>query len=178
MSIKSIIRKIAFYIISQPKAHVRISLQQVYYGCTLANKSIVVTGGSKGIGYAMAKKFISEGAKVVITGRKEADLANATKQLGTNADYIVFDLSNTRLIEAFYEQCKAKLGSIDSMVLNAGVSLHEGNFMNVTQEGFDTQFDINLKSNYFIAQVFLKDKLKEETAGNLLFISSLIPQHN
>lgn len=169
---KRLIRKVALGIISQPRAHVQVILQQVNYSGILSNKTVVVTGGSKGIGFAMANKFVSEGARVLITGRKENDLANATKRLGDLADYIVFDNSKTEGIDSFLQHCKEKLGFIDSMVLNAGVSLHEGHFLNVTQEGFDTQFNINLKANYFIAQAFLRYKLSENAGGNLLFLSS------
>ena len=172
MGIKSIIKKIALRIVLEPKAHVRVQLHQVNYNGILRNKNIVITGGSKGIGYAMAKKFISEGATVLITGRKEKELENAANDLGANANYIVFDNSRSELLDTFIDICRAKLGTIDSLVLNAGVSFHEGNFLNVTQEGFNVQFDINLKANYFIAQSFLKFKLNEKSEGNILFISS------
>lgn len=172
MGVKSVLRRVAFSIISQPKANVHVSLQQINYNGILSDKSIVVTGGSKGIGFAMAKKFVTEGAKVLITGRNEDSLQRAVAELGQNACYLVFDNSKTDKVESFIQQCKSKLGAIHSMVLNAGISLHEGNFMNVTQEGFDKQFNINLKANYFIAQAFLKEKLKENSEGNLLFLSS------
>lgn len=71
-------------------------------------------------------------------------------------------------IDSFLNQC----GHIDSLILNAGVSLHEGSFLNVTVDGFDQQYNINLKANYFLAQAFLKRKLESEETGNLLFISS------
>lgn len=172
MDLKSIIRKIAFGIISQPKANVHVSLQQVNYNGILSNKTIVVTGGSRGIGFSLAKKFVSEGAKVLITGRSEEGLKKAVSRLGSNSNYLVFDNSNIENISEFIDECKKKMGPIHSMCLNAGVSFHEGNFLNVTQETFDKQFDINLKANYFIAQAFLKNKLHEQSEGNLLFLSS------
>lgn len=172
MNIKSIIRSIAYRIISQPKARVQVSLTQVNYNQILKNKTIVITGGSKGIGFAMAQKFVFEGARVLITGRNEDDLIQSIAQLGNNAEYLSFDISKTESLDSFVENCFSKLGEIDAMVLNAGISLHEGSFMNVTQEGYDIQFDTNLKANYFIAQAFLKKKLTNETGGNLLFLSS------
>lgn len=171
MSIKSKIRKIAFGIISQPKTKVQVSIQQVNYNGILSNKTIVVTGGSRGIGFSIAKKFVSEGAKVLITGRSEERLKKAVSELGSNSNYIVFDNSKTEGVTDFISKCE-RMGTIHSMVLNAGVSLHEGNFLNVTQEGYDKQFDTNLKANYFIAQAFLRNKLREQSEGNLLFISS------
>lgn len=172
MGLKSIIRKVAFGIISQPKANVHVTIKQANYNGILTGKNIVVTGGSRGIGFSMAKKFVLEGAKVLITGRREEALKKAVSELGPNSDYIIFDNSRTENIENFVETCKNKMGNINSIVLNAGISLHEGNFLNVTQEGFDKQFDTNLKSNYFIAQSFLRDKLQEQSEANLLFLSS------
>ena len=172
MNIQSILRRFAIKIISQPKANVYVSINQVSSGKLLSNRTIVITGGSKGIGYSIAKRVISEGAKVIITGRNEEYLKNVITELGTNADYIVYDNNNIDNIETIVTACKKKFGSIHSLVLNAGVSLHEGNFLNVTKEGFDLQFNTNLKANYFLAQRFLKDKLLEKTEGNLLFISS------
>ncbi len=64
-------------------------------------------------------------------------------------------------------------GNIDCLVNNAGISLHEGNFGNVTEEGFNKQFDINLKGAYFLSKAFLEMKLNEDIKdANLLFISS------
>ena len=170
MNIQSILRRVAIKIISQPKANVYVSINQVSSGKLLSNRTIVITGGSKGIGYSIAKRVISEGAKVIITGRNEEYLKNVITELGTNADYIVYDNNNIDNIETIVTACKKRFGSIHSLVLNAGVSLHEGNFLNVTKEGFDLQFNTNLKANYFLAQRFLKDKLLEKTEGNLLSI--------
>lgn len=63
-------------------------------------------------------------------------------------------------------------GGVDSVVLNAGISFHEGNILNVTQEGFDRQFNVNLRSGYFLAQAFINNKLDRQEKGNLLFLSS------
>lgn len=172
MKIQSLIKKVANSIVSQPKSNVHVTLASVNYNGILKNRNIVITGGSRGIGFAIAKKFVSEGAKVLITGRNEDGLKKVTKELGNNSAYIVFDNSEIGRIDEFIAECKNKLGNIHSMVLNAGVSLHEGNFLNVTPEGYDKQFNTNLKSNYFIAQAFLKDKLEDQSEGNLLFLSS------
>ena len=64
-------------------------------------------------------------------------------------------------------------GTIDILVSNAGISLHEGNFKNVTEESFDMTFNTNLKSNYFLCKTFLEMKLLEKDPNaNLLIISS------
>ena len=80
MSIKSILRNLVTAAISQPKSIVHISVEQVDYHKILSGKRIVITGGSKGIGLAMAKKFISEGAKVLVTGRNEESLKETVEK--------------------------------------------------------------------------------------------------
>lgn len=168
MKIKSILRNWVIAAIAQPKSKVNIGIAQINYNRILNGQHIVITGGSKGIGFAMAKKMVSEGASVIITGRNEEALKKAVSQLGSNAQYIQYDSSDVSGIDGFLNQC----GHIDSLILNAGVSLHEGTFLNVTVDGFDQQYNINLKANYFLAQAFLKRKLESERTGNLLFISS------
>lgn len=84
----------------------------------------------------------------------------------------MFDNVRTENIPAFIGALWKRMGTVRSLVLNAGISLHEGNFLNVTPEGFDKQFDANLKANYFMAQCFLKHKIAESSEGNLLFLSS------
>ena len=149
-----------------------MELSKIQYGSILKGARIVVTGGSKGIGFAMADKFIKEGAEVVITGRNENDLKDAVLKLGQYSHYIIFDNSNIDGIETFLFDCTNILGGIDSLVLNAGISLHEGNFLNVTTEGFSKQLNTNLTANYFISQSFLKFKLGRNENGSMLFVTS------
>ena len=92
MSIKSIIRKIALQIISQPKNKVSVEVSSISYGGILNKQCIVVTGGSKGIGYSMVKKFVAEGASVIITGRNEESLKKSKEELGDKCEYIVYDI--------------------------------------------------------------------------------------
>lgn len=92
-------------------------------------KNIVITGGSKGIGLSMARKFLSEGAYVLIVGREEKTLQEAVKELGENSKYLVFDITHVEQADSFMDNCTKLLGSVDIFVNNAGISLHEGNFL-------------------------------------------------
>lgn len=172
MSLKSILRNWVIQAISIPRNSVNIEISQLNYGGILKDEKIIVTGGSKGIGLAIAEKLINEGAEIIITGRNENDLKEAVNKLGKQSHYELFDSSNVDGIEDFINNCRKKLGGIDSLVLNAGVSFHEGTFLNVTKDGFQSQFDINLKSNYFFIQTFVKKKLEQNETGNVLVISS------
>lgn len=175
MGYKQIIRKIAKFILtSQPEKITKVEIAQINYNEILKNKKIVITGGGRGLGYYMAKKFISEGAEVLISGRDEKTLKKASEELGENCQYIKFDVTQVENASKFLSECKEILnGTIDCFVSNAGISLHENNFKNVTIESFDAQFNTNFKAGYFLAKAFLEMKLKEEnTTGQLLIISS------
>ena len=154
----------------------RINVSQINYGRILSGKNIVVTGGGRGLGYYMAKKFLSEGANVVISGRNEKTLIDACNQLQVEdgiIDYVVFDVENVNECDSFILKCKNLLkGKIDCFVSNAGINYYERDYMNVTKEGFDKQFGVNYRGNYFICKSFLDDKIKEKEEGCLIIISS------
>lgn len=139
----------------------------------LAGRKILITGGGRGLGYAFAKKCVDEGAFVVITSRNEKNLKEACEKLGKNCGYIVCDVSDFDSYKPLIEKAEKLAGDrIDSVVLNAGISLHEGNFRNVSQEQFDIQMNTNLKANYFLAKEFISYLEENEIKGSLLFVSS------
>ena len=174
MGVKRLIRKAAKVVLeSTPEKFVNVEVAQIVSGSTLENKKIVITGGGSGLGFAMAKKFVSEGASVVIAGRREKVLSEACAELGEQAQYVVYDVTKIDDREGFLKQCDQLLGGIDCLVCNAGVSLHEGEFSNVTVDGFDKQFNTNMRGAYFLCCSFLERKLKEdEPSGQLLVITS------
>lgn len=176
MGLKRIVRKVAkFIVFEQPKEKVFVNVAQIQYGGILKDKHIVITGGGSGLGLAMAKKFASEGANVLIVGRNEDKLRKAIGEIKSGgASYLTFDVSNADKAEEFLAQCQQKLNApVDCFVSNAGVSLHENVFTNVSLEGFDKQFKTNMRGNYFLCKAFLEMKLKEDADNaNLLVISS------
>lgn len=175
MKLKNFLRKAAKFILnSSSDKKVYVNINQINYNEQLKKRNIIITGGSKGIGYAIAKKCISEGANVLITGRTEETLIKATKELGEKAKYLVFDSTNISHIPNFFTEAqKVFNGGIDSLICNAGISLHENIYLNVTEDSFDKQFDVNFKSNYFLSKYFLEYLEKNKTEnGNLIFISS------
>lgn len=170
---KKLIKKLAkFILVSQPRDFVKVNVSQISYGKILEGKRILITGGGRGLEYAMAKKFISEGAYVVIVGRNENVLKESQKKLGERCKYIVFDVSNVEEIPNMLERGRVLMGDIDILVSNAGISLHEGNFKNVTIESFDSQINTNFRASYFIGKFFLQTKMNEKKEGNLLYVSS------
>lgn len=176
MGYKRIIRKIAKFILaSQPDAFVQINVGQIQAGNILQGKKSVITGGGSGLGYAMAKKFISEGAEVVISGRNADKLKAAAEKIGSsNCKTVVADVCDVAHSMDFLENAKELLdGRIDCLVSNAGVSLHENIYTNVTVEGFDKQFDTKFRAGYFLGKAFLEMKTKEKQPNaELLYITS------
>ncbi len=88
----------------------------------LANKTALITGGNSGIGLATARLFVAEGARVAITGRNQATLEAATKELGPNALAIVADATDIAATEKAVAKAVEKFGKLDVLFANAGIS--------------------------------------------------------
>lgn len=115
------------------------------------NKVAVVTGGNSGIGLATAKAFAREGARVAITGRSDATLEAAQKELGPEALVIKADSSRVAEIAAAMNTIKARFGRIDALFVNAGIGRFVP-FETVTEEYFDETMNANLKGTFFTVQ--------------------------
>ena len=135
----------------------------------LKGKRILVTGGTGGIGLALAKRFVAEGAKVLIAGRNEEKLNQVAAELKCEA--LALDVTRVESFDAFLADALEKMGQIDCLVNNAGVSYHES-FLSVTPEGFDQQISTNLKGPFFLSQKVLSYMAKNNIKGQVLFISS------
>src|SRR6476659_9773220 len=116
----------------------------------LQGKVAVVTGGTTGIGFATAKRFVDEGAYVFITGRRQKELDEAVKAIGSEVAGVRGDVSKLEDLDRLYETVKAK-GKIDVLVANAGT----GEFaplVTLTEAHFDKLFDLNVKGTLFTVQ--------------------------
>lgn len=145
----------------------------IYYSSpnnVLKDKNIVITGGGKGLGFAMAKKFTEEGADVLIAGRNEGTLKHSANLIG--CQYLTLDVTDVKSFKGFIDECSSKLNGIDCLVNNAGISLHENSLFDVTEETFDAQIATNFKGPYFLTQTFIEYMISSNRKGNVLFISS------
>src|SRR5258708_40240341 len=86
----------------------------------LQNKTAIVTGGNSGIGFATAKELIAQGAKVIITGRKQNLVDSAAKEIGATG--IVSDQSNLKDIDTLVAEAKSQFGNVDILFINAGIA--------------------------------------------------------
>ena len=117
----------------------------------LEGKVALITGGNSGIGLATAKQFVNEGAYVFITGRREAELAAAKKQIGKNATAIQGDVSNLADLDRLFAQIKKEKGKIDIVFANAGIARYAP-LGTITEDFFNSIFDINVKGVLFTVQ--------------------------
>jgi NAD(P)-dependent dehydrogenase (short-subunit alcohol dehydrogenase family) len=117
----------------------------------LAGKVAVVTGGTTGIGFASAKRFAAEGARVFITGRRQVELDKAVAAIGGNASGIQADSAKMADLNRLYSQVKADAGRIDILFANAGggSNLPLGS---ITEEQYDDTFGRNVKGVLFTVQ--------------------------
>lgn len=142
----------------------------------LFGKKVIITGGGRGLGLAMARKFTDEGADVLIAGRNEEKLKEISETIGCK--YIQYDVTDFSHMDEFIEKADKMLGGSNVLVNNAGISLHEGTIREVRFEQFDTQMNTNLKAAYFLSQKFLRlYEKKHRTGGSILFLSSERGQH-
>jgi NAD(P)-dependent dehydrogenase (short-subunit alcohol dehydrogenase family) len=111
----------------------------------------VVTGGSSGIGFAIARKMAALGMRVIITGRRRDALDRAVAELGDNAAGIVADVSRTASLEALFTEIRSRVGRIDTLVANAGGGVHAP-LGKITEADYDQQFDTNVKGIVFTVQ--------------------------
>ena len=117
----------------------------------LKDKVAIVTGASAGIGLAAAKRFAAEGARVFITGRRQAELDKAVAEIGHGAIGIQADASKLADLDRVYAEVKAKVGRIDVLYANAGF-YEFGTFGEITEEHFDNTFNTNVRGLLFTVQ--------------------------
>ena len=115
------------------------------------DKVAVVTGGNSGIGLATARAFLREGAKVAITGRSDATLKAAQKELGPDVLAIRSDASRISEIVSAMDKIKERFGRIDALFVNAGIGKFIP-FEEVTEAFFDETMATNLKGLFFTVQ--------------------------
>jgi NAD(P)-dependent dehydrogenase (short-subunit alcohol dehydrogenase family) len=117
----------------------------------LERKIALITGGNSGIGLATAKQFVNEGAYVFITGRRDAELAAAVKEIGENVTGVQGDVSNLGDLDRLFAQIKREKGKLDIVFANAGVATYAP-FGRITEEHYNSIFNINVKGLLFTVQ--------------------------
>lgn len=143
----------------------------------LLNKVAIITGGSRGIGYATAETFLREGAAVIICASREETAGKAVEALRAayphgKVEGIWPELSNYAQVKEVFDRIREKYGRIDILVNNAGVS-ESTPFTSYTEELFDKVMDLNVKGLYNCTRAVV-DTMTEQGSGVILNTSSMV----
>lgn len=171
------IKKIILFILQNiPTKHVTANIVTIPHSRLLENKTALITGGSSGIGYAIAEAFLKSGATVIITGRNIDKMEKAKKDLleignSKNRIYtLVLDNGDIQKFEAKINSLIEKIKKIDILVNNAG--LIGGNLFHTDEKDYDKIMDTNLKGAFFLSEIIAKHMINNKITGNILNICS------
>jgi len=171
---KSLLRKI---LIERFKPVIKAEVPVLSSSELLKGRMALITGGSSGIGFSIAKSFLTAGGGVIITGRNKEKLDKALKELG-NEDRVfgfVMDNSTVGLFEESLKEILVTISTkdfkkIDILVNNAGVNSF--GMPKATELDYDKVMDTNLKGTYFLSQTFASYMVRNGIKGNILNIAS------
>lgn len=168
-----ILNKICKKIISQKEKIPIITIKDE--SRLLEGKVALILGGSGGIGFAIANKFLDSGCKVIIAGTSKNKLEKIIKNINNdNLKYIVIDMCDISKFKMNLEESVAMFGKIDILVNSAGI--HSTNpiqdYFNFSEEEYDKILEINLKGNFFFTREVANYMIKNKIKGHILNISS------
>lgn len=141
----------------------------------LQGKVAVVTASTDGIGYAIAERLGQEGAKVVVSSRKEQNVAKAVDRLskaGLDVVGIKCHVANSGDRKALFEKAVEKYGGIDILVSNAAVNPEVGAVLDASESAWDKIFEVNVKCSFLLAKEVLP-YIRQRKGGNIVFVSSI-----
>jgi len=139
----------------------------------LQNKTAIVTGASNGIGLAIAKTFLEEGATVVFSDIDEESGKQIVSQLGEKASFFKCNVSNVEEVYGLVEDTVSKYGKLDIMVNNAGIA-GSGGTLDCTIDGWKKVIDINLSGVFYGISAAAKAMKATNTAGSIINMSSIL----
>ncbi len=137
----------------------------------LNEKIALITGGASGLGFGIARQFVSLGARVIITGRNIDKLKRAQKQLGNTCAVIPNDVTDKKVLRELIEKVEKETGPLDILVNNAGIHDKSGS-LDVSDENFQSVIDTNLNSVFSLTREALRVMVPRRR-GSVIFISSM-----
>lgn len=140
----------------------------------LNNKTVVVTGSSRGIGRAIALRFAKAGANIVLNGRKEADqeLMTEIQAFGVKAHFVAADVQHYEEAKSLINEAKEVFGSVDVLINNAGIT-NDKLLMRMSQEDFSEVLNVNLTGSFNTIQTVSSIMLKQKS-GTIINLSSVV----
>lgn len=170
MSIKSKVKKTISLLRTEKQVPIPnpVNVQKLLDG-----RVALITGGSGGIGFAMAKAFLDNGCNVIIAGTKEEKLQNCVERLEGTCEYIVLDVLDIKSIPDKVRSAAAKFpeNRIDILVNSAGLVAHN-DFYHITEEEYDNIMDVNAKGTYFMSQAVSQFMIEKKIKGHILNVTS------
>lgn len=144
----------------------------------LTSKIAVVTGGTRGIGYAIAEALVNNGARVLVCGRSQTDVQSATERLSANGSVkgVVCDVRDEGDVEAMLSECVRIYGGLDILINNAGIGYFEKTVEELTGGEFRQTLETNL-FGVFYACHYAVPLLKKRGGGYIINVSSLAGQN-
>jgi len=142
---------------------------------SLAGKVAIVTGGSRGIGEAIATCFVEQGAKVVIASRKEEGVRAVAEKLGKNSLAVAAHTGRESDCKALVEKAVAHFGKVDVLVNNAGTNPYFGPMLDIEMPAWDKTFEVNLKGYFWMAREVARHlRAREEKRGSIVNVASIV----
>jgi len=141
----------------------------------LHNKTIIITGASKGLGVAMAEVCSREGANVVIAARSKKELDIVAERViakGGEAEVVVTDMSNPAHLEALVQRSVARFGRIDGVINNAGVNYVKP-FLEIDPKEWQRVLDVDLTGSFLLTQLCARQMTAQGTPGSIVQIASV-----
>lgn len=144
----------------------------------LDGRKALITGGSRGIGFGIARAFVDAGADVALVSRNPSALEKAREELKTAGNTVwmfPFDMNRTDTIESFYKSVAAETGGIDILVNNAG-GTRRGAAETISAEDWDFVINLNLTAVFKISQAFARERIGSGKKGKIVNIASLMSE--
>ena len=138
----------------------------------LDGKVAIVTGASKGIGFAIAKTFAENGAKVLLTSRKQDQLEAAAAQINGDTSVFAANAGEPDQAQACVEACLETFGALDVLVNNAAANPYMGPAVDIDLGAYDKTFRVNLRGPFVWTQLAYKAAMKEH-GGSIVNIASI-----
>jgi 3-oxoacyl-[acyl-carrier protein] reductase len=143
----------------------------------LSERTVIVTGASKGIGKETARQFAASGSDVAICSRNEEEIKNAAAEIDGSdipGDVIGIqcDVTSEADVTEFIDSTIESFGAVDTLINNVGDSIGDGKLHEIDEETWDTNFDINLKGTFFCSREVLP-LMAERSGGSIVHISAI-----
>lgn len=139
-------------------------------------KTVLITGGSSGLGFGIAERYLKEGFQTIITGRNREKLEKAVENLGEGCTGMQFDMDSLDAMPAFVQKINDDFGSIDVLVNNAGIN-QKKSLIEVTDEDFQRIVMTNQTGLFALTREVVKIMLTQESRGSIVNISSMAAQY-